>query len=410
MPLLKVESVESAVLSLRNFIEHHYLSRTETVSIMNCQNRIVSETLFCVEDNPNFNRSTVDGYAIFAHESHGASENLPTVLVCVEHVEMGRSAHSELKSGECAYVPTGGMLPRNANAMVMIEHCDVFEGNQILVYQSVSEHENVVLKGEDMQEGMPLIEKGSRMTFREMALCAQNGITQIPVYQNLRALVLSTGDELSEIDESINLGQVRDINRLMLVELLKQLNINCVEDCLVRDDFEGLKAKVDAYIDDVDLVILSGGSSQGTKDYTQVLFESYGPDALWLHGLAIKPGKPTLLGSKEDSLLIGLPGHPLSALLVYLNVVQEAFIQAYQIKKKHPILAKLVSNMPSAAGKDTYLLVNLIRKADHYEASVCHTKSGLIQALTHADGYIHLSKDTEGAHQGTWVEVFPLTL
>ena len=93
-----------------------------------------------------------------------------------------------------------------------------------------------------------------------------------------------------------------------------------------------------------------------------------------------------------------------------MNVVQEAFIQAYQIKKKHPILAKLVSNMPSAAGKDTYLLVNLIRKADHYEASVCHTKSGLIQTLTHADGYIHLNKDTEGAHQGTWVEVIPLTL
>lgn len=410
MPLLKVESVESAVLSLRNFIDHHYLSRTETVSIMNCQNRIVSETLFCVEDNPNFNRSTVDGYAIFAHESHGASDNLPTVLMCVEQIEMGKAARSELKPGECAYVPTGGMLPRNANAVVMIEHCDIFEGNQILVYQSISEHENVVLKGEDMREGSPLVEKGSRMSFKEMALCAQNGITQIPVYRKLKALVLSTGDELTEINENISLGQVRDINRLMLVELLKQLNIDCIEHCLIKDDFDGLKAHVDAFIDDVDLVILSGGSSQGTKDYTQHLFESYGPDALWLHGLAIKPGKPTLLGSKDDTLLIGLPGHPLSALLVYLNVVQEAFIQAYHVKKQRPILAKLVSNMPSAAGKDTYLLVNLIRHPDHYEASVCHTKSGLIQALSHADGFIHLSKDTEGAHQGTWVEVFPLTL
>ncbi|HCT63496.1 MAG TPA: molybdopterin molybdenumtransferase MoeA [Erysipelotrichaceae bacterium] len=410
MALLKVESVESAVLSLRSFIEHHYLNRTEVIPLLRSQNRIVSETLFCVEDNPNFNRSTVDGYAIFAHESHGASENLPTVLNCVEQIEMGKAAVSELRPGECAYVPTGGMLPKNANAVVMIEYCDVFEGNQILVYQSVSEHENVVLKGEDMRQGSPLLEVGSRMSFKEIALCAQNGITHIPVYQNLKALVISTGDELAEIHEALSLGQVRDINRLMLIELLKQVNIDCVEQQLVRDDFDGLKATVDLWIDQVDLVILSGGSSQGTKDYTQRLFESYGSEALWLHGLAIKPGKPTLLGSWHETLLIGLPGHPLSALLVYLNVVQEALIQAYQIKKQKPILAKLATNMPSAAGKDTYLLVNLERHSDYYEASVCHTKSGLIQAFTHANGYIHLSKDTEGAHQGTWVEVFPLTL
>lgn len=410
MALLKVESVESAVLSVRNFIEHHYLKRVEVLPMLQSQNRIVSETLFCVEDNPNFNRSTVDGYAIYAHESHGASENLPTVLFCVEHIEMGKEAESELKPGECAYVPTGGMLPKNANAVVMIEHCDVFEGNQILVYQSVSEHENVVLKGEDMQMGSPLIPKGSRIGFKEIALCAQNGISQIPVYQKLKALVISTGDELVETDETLDLGQVRDINRLMLIELLKNVNIDCVDHRLIRDDFNGLKSFVDMWIDKVDLIILSGGSSQGTKDYTQRLFESYGPEALWLHGLAIKPGKPTLLGSIHETLLIGLPGHPLSALLVYLNVVQEAFTQAYGIPKQKPILAKLATNMPSAAGKDTYLLVNLVRYPDYYEASVCHTKSGLIQAFTHADGYIHLSKDTEGAHQGTWVEVFPLTL
>lgn len=409
MALLKVESVESAVLSLKSFIEHHYLDRTEVISLLHAQNRIVSETLFCVEDNPNFNRSTVDGYAIFAHESHGASENLPTVLRCVETIEMGKTAVSKLKAGECAYVPTGGMLPKHANAVVMIEHCDVFEGDQILVYQSVSEHENVVLKGEDMREGSSLIEAGEQFSFKEIALCAQNGITNIPVYLKLKALVISTGDELAEIDETLALGQVRDINRLMLVELLKQVSIECVEHLLVKDDFDGLKHTVDAWVDKVDLVILSGGSSQGTKDYTQRLFESYGPEALWLHGLAIKPGKPTLLGSINETLLIGLPGHPLSALLVYLNVVQEAFVQAYHLKKQNPILAKLATNMPSAAGKDTYLLVNLVRHPDHYEASICHTKSGLIQAFTHAHGYVHLKKDTEGAHQGTWVEVFPLT-
>jgi molybdopterin molybdotransferase len=247
------------------------------------------------------------------------------------------------------------------------------------------------------------------MSFKEIALCAQNGITQIPVYQNLKALVISTGDELAETHEELSLGQVRDINRLMLIELLKQMNIECVEHQLVKDDFDGLKAYVELWIDKVDLIILSGGSSQGTKDYTQRLFESFGPETLWLHGLAIKPGKPTLLGSKHETLLIGLPGHPLSALLVYLNVIQEALLQAYQIKKQKPILAKLATNMPSAAGKDTYLLVNLERYSDYYEASVCHTKSGLIQAFTHANGYIHLSKDKEGAHQGTWVEVFPLT-
>ena len=366
----KVESVESAVLSLRRFIEHHYLKRTEVVSLLRSQNRIVSETLFCVEDNPNFNRSTVDGYAIFAHESHGASETLPTVLRCVETIEMGVCALSELHPGECAYVPTGGMLPKHANAVVMIEHCDVFEGNQILVYQSVSEHENVVLKGEDMRSGSPLLKAGARMTFKEIALCAQNGIAHVPVYQNLKSLVISTGDELVDPNEEIALGQVRDINRVMLIELLKQINVDCVEHRLVRDDFAGLKHTVDDWMDKVDLVILSGGSSQGTKDYTQRLFESYGSEALWLHGLAIKPGKPTLLGSMNETLLMGLPGHPLSALLVYLNVVQEAFVQAYQIQKQKPILAKLSTNMPSAAGKDTYLLVSLVQHPHYYEASI----------------------------------------
>ena len=406
MALLKVASVESAVLRLRKYIEHSYLSRTEVVPLLSSQHRIVSETLLCTADNPDFNRSTVDGYAIYAPESHGASESLPTVFLCVEQIEMGKAAISELKPGECAYVPTGGMLPDHANAVVMIEHCDVFEGDQILIYQAVGNYENVVLKGEDMRKSTPLLHVGSCMTFKEMALCAQNGITEVPVYQKLKALIISTGDELVEVHEALALGQVRDINRLMLIELSKQMNIECIEHRLVQDDYEGLKTYVDMWIDKVDLVIVSGGSSQGTKDYTQRLFEAYGNEAVWHHGLAIKPGKPTLLGAKHETLLIGLPGHPLSALLVYLNVVQEAFFQAYQIKKQNPILAKLATNMPSAAGKDTYLLVNLIRHPTYYEASICHTKSGLMQALIHAQGYIHLNKNTEGAHQGTWVEVF----
>jgi molybdopterin molybdotransferase len=406
MALLKVETVENAIVNCQNHLEKYQLGKTEIILLEHAIHRLSSSTILSQENVPNFTRSTVDGYAVRSKETQGASDSIPTLLKCIGHIKMGEPTNLTINPGECAYVPTGGMLPEGADSVVMIEYVELFNTNEILVYRSVSENENVLRKGEDVQVGSVIIEQGKAFNLQIIGLCAGVGISQVEVYSRLNAVIISTGDEVYPVNHSINLGQVHDINGSLIKASLNELNINVIDTYLIMDDFDELKSRITACVNEVDLIFVSGGSSQGEKDYTVKIFESLGTDVVWSHGLSIKPGKPTILGAYGSCLLIGLPGHPVSAFTVFQRVFKTAFKQAYK-QNVQVVYAKLDTNVMTSQGKETIIYVYVYQKSNEIFARTIYTKSGLISTLIEANAYLVVPGSLEGFQKG---EIVPVIL
>lgn len=404
MKLLTVESVEQAVLRMCAFIEKYQKNRKETVSISCAYGRISSSQIISPETLPNFNRSTVDGYALKANETFGASDSIPTVLTCIERLEMGIRPTKKLSSGHCVYVPTGGMLPDGATAVVMVEYCEAFGDNQILIYRPTAHHENVIFAGEDVQMHQSIVAENEVFTHQTLGLCAGVGISEVEVYAPLQAAVISTGDEVFPINASIREAQVHDVNRVLLTSILRSLNFEVMEEHLIQDDEELLFSTVNRLKDSVDLILISGGSSQGEKDYTAKVIDRCQHPGVWSHGLAIKPGKPTIIGSSGRCLIVGLPGHPVSAMTVFLRVIKTAYQMAYNIRTDK-VLAQLDTNVMSSAGKETIVYVQLRTEKSQTHARVIYSKSGLISTLKHADGYVIIPGNLEGYQKDEVIEV-----
>jgi molybdopterin molybdotransferase len=317
---------------------------------------------------------------------------------------MGEKPTKKLCSGDCIYVPTGGMLPEGATAVVMIEYCEAFGEDQILIYRPVAHHENVVFAGDDVQMHEIIVDKDEMFSHQSIGLCAGVGISDVEVYAPLKAAVISTGDEVFPINASIGEAQVHDVNSAILNSLLKSMNFQIIEEHLIQDDEELLFSSVSRLKDTVDLILISGGSSQGEKDYTAKVIDRCKNPGVWSHGLAIKPGKPTIIGSSGSCLIVGLPGHPVSAMTVFLRVIKTAYQMAYNIRTDK-VLARLDTNMMSSAGKETIVYVQL--KAEQYQlrASIIYSKSGLISTLKHADGYVIIPGNLEGYQKDEIIEV-----
>lgn len=407
MALLKVETVENAIIKCQNHIEKYHLSKTEMISIEHALGRISAKNVVSHEVLPNFTRSTVDGYAIKSKDSQGASESIPSLLKCVEVIKMGEEALSILNNGECAYVPTGGMLPSGADAVCMIEYTEIFNQDEVLIYKSVSENENVLREGEDISLNETLIERGVCFDAQTIALCAGVGISEVEVFSRLNAAIISTGDEVYSVNQLIQKGQVHDINGSLLNISLNQLNIHVCQKVLIQDDYEKLSNLITDLVQTMDIVFVSGGSSQGEKDYTVKIFESLGENIVWSHGLAVKPGKPTILGSYHSCLLIGLPGHPVSAFAIFHRVFKTSFLSAYK-QKIDKVYAKLDTNVIASQGKETLVYCRVYQVDNEVCAKIIYTKSGLISTLKEANAYCVVPGNLEGYQKGEIVEVILL--
>lgn len=404
MKLLTVEPVDQAILRVRAFIEKHHKSKTETILLSNAYQRISSRRIFSPEILPNFNRSTVDGYALKASETFGASDSIPTILKCIERLEMGMRPTEKLNFGDCVYVPTGGMIPEGATAVVMVEYCETFGDDQILIYRPVADHENVIFEGEDVGFEELIVDENQMFTHQLIGLCAGVGISEVEVFTSLSAAVISTGDEVFPIQATIDTAQVHDVNRAILTSILRSMNVSVLEEHLIKDQEELLFSTVNRLKDLADLILISGGSSQGDKDYTAKIIDRCQNPGVWSHGLAIKPGKPTIIGSSGSCLIVGLPGHPVSAMTVFLRVIKTAYQQAFNLPI-NKVFARLNSNVMSSAGKETIVYVQLKAEQYHMRASVIYSKSGLISTMIHADGYMIIPGNLEGYQKDEIVEV-----
>ena len=406
MKLLTVDTIEEARQKLLNNTSHWKLPQ-EKPEIPCAFGRIIAEDLYSPLDIPGFRRSTVDGYAVIAADTTGAGESIPALLKLTGTVEMGKPAGFCLRRGECAYVPTGGMMPEGADAMVMIEYSEPF-GSEIAIYQSAAAGSYVIQAAEDAKQGGLLLRCGTKIRSQEIGALAAAGITNVPVYAPLRLCIISSGDELVSPSAVPRPGEVRDINTYALEALAKESGYLVTKTKIVKDEEDALEAAVLEGMKNNQLVVLSGGSSQGEKDMTANVFSSVAKPGVFTHGLAIKPGKPTILAYDKvsDTILAGLPGHPVSALMVFRVLFSWFIRQLTGEKEPFPVPAAINCNLAGSPGRTTYQPVILRDFDNTYLAEPVFGKAGVINTLTNADGYIVIDMNKEGIMKGDKVQVF----
>lgn len=381
---------------------------SESVHLSNALGRVVAENIIAKEDIPPFHRSSVDGFAVRSLDTFGASEGSPSVFSLIDEVLMGEQALLELQPGYAAAIPTGGMLPPGANAVVMLEYTEKLDAHTLLVQRMAAPGENVVARGEDIGLGTVIVVQGQQLGAQHIGALAACGCTEVPVRKKVVVAIISTGDELVDIDEIPGAAQLRDVNSYALGAMLSELGCEIRRLGIVKDNYDSFFNTLVEALGLGQLVIISGGSSVGARDYTVKAIGALGDPGILFHGIAVKPGKPTIFGMIAKVPVFGLPGHPVAAMTVCQQLVKPAVRMLWGQKKwvdNFGVLACLARNVASTPGRDDFINVALTRQEGRYIATPIFGKSGLIHTMAQADGIMHIPADKSGLYEGEWVEV-----
>ena len=402
----KVKTTEEVLEILKDFGP----VSNETIFIGNALNRVLSEVVTAREDMPNFSRSSVDGYAVRAKDTFGASESLPAFLELAGEVVMGKASTDIVCEGTAVRISTGGMIPVGADAVIMIEYCQNADEKTIEVSRSVAPLENIISKGDDFRNGSILFNRGAVLRPQDIGLLAGQGIKEISVYRKPKVGIISTGDEIVPADQTPDPGQIRDINSYTLSAFCLQSDAIPVDMGLCGDNFDELRNAVEQALSICDTVWISGGSSVGLRDMTLKVMESFPDTQILVHGIAISPGKPTIIGRTGGKALFGLPGHVASALVVaeiFLNPFLDGLAgKEISYEDSHfCVEAELERNIESAGGRDDYIRVKLKKIDGRLVAEPIIGKSGLISTLVEAVGLVKIGRNTEGFYKGQIVRV-----
>jgi len=405
MKLLNVKSVQEVQKLLKeNF---HSIERFENLSLEDSFYRVLAQDIYAPEILPPFSRSSVDGYAVKATDTYGASESLPSFLHSNGEIKMGKPA-DKINIGDTQYIPTGGMLPHGADAVIMVEFTEKL-GDQVMLYRQVAPGENVINAGDDLNKGDLVLPKGIVLKEAELGSLAALGINKVIVYKKPVVGIISTGNELVPSNaEKVENGQIRDINSVTLASIARKFGAEVIWGGIASDNLEDILEKTNKLLPDVDILLLSGGSSVGTLDFTAQVLRELSNNNILVEGIAIKPGKPTLLAKKDNKVILGLPGHPVSAMMIF-NYFGEVIIDVLQgnkgLKIKKTCKALLSRNIPSSAGRTDWVRVKVESTQEGYKATPIFGKSGLITTLVGTHGYIEIPPHKEGLEGGSIVEV-----
>jgi molybdopterin molybdotransferase len=374
-------------------------------------NRILSEDIMANEDLPEGSRSTVDGFAVRAEDTFGASDSIPAFLDVTAAVTMGTMPDFESRAGQAAQIPTGGFLPRGADAVVMVEYTNPAGSNSIEVSRPVTVKTNVLERGEDARSGEILLPAGKKLRSQELGFLAALGITNVGVYRKPRVAVISSGDEVVPIDRKPSLGQIRDANSHAIAALVQAFGSEPFISDIVPDNAALLKEAIASGLAQADMVAISGGSSVGTRDLMVDAVSALPGVEILAHGVAIRPGKPTLLARQKGKAIIGLPGHPVSALIVaqvFLAPFLE-FLQGGRMKKGplgSRVQAVLATSINSTIGLEEYVRVRLEETTDCGMAALpVFGKSGMLSTMVKAGGIVLVPMNAEGFSKGKAVQV-----
>jgi len=370
--------------------------------------RVLTGDIVAPGDLPSFPRSSMDGYAVRAEDTFGASESLPAYLTVVGEVAMGKPAEIVLSVGEAALIHTGGMLAGNADAVVMVENTREVDAASIEVVRPVAKGENVIPIGDDMAVGELVLPAGSLLRSQDIGVLLALGITEITVFEKVRVALISTGDELVPPEEEPAAGQIRNTNAYTLGNLASRAGAIPLRLGIVKDDYRSLKEAAERGLKESDLVVISAGSSVSTRDLTAGVIDSLGEPGVLVHGVSLKPGKPTILASVDGKPFFGLPGNPGSAMITFEIFVAPAIYRlggCRRLPRPPEMKARLTRNIPSATGREDYVPVKLEEREGELYAEPIFGKSNLISTLVKSDGIAVVPLDRAGMAEGEMVKV-----
>ena len=381
----------------------------ETLPLASTVGRILAEAVIADLDIPGFARSTMDGYALQGATTFGATESNPGYLTVVGSVAMGERPDLRVGPGEAVRIATGGMLPPGADAVMMIEHTEVLDDTTIEIYKSVAPGQHVVAQGEDIARGNALLASGQPVRPQEAGLLAALGCETARVFRKPRIGIISTGDEVVPVTAVPGPGQIRDVNSTTLSAMTTAAGGQPNVYGIVQDSLDLLKTTCTRALAENDLVLVSGGSSVGMRDFTIEAFEAQEDAHIMVHGVSISPGKPTILARSGTKPMWGIPGHVTSAMVVF-HVLVKPFIAHLgglddRFRRVFTIPCRLTRNLPSAQGRVDFVRVRVVPRDGVLYAEPVLGKSGLIHTMVKADGLVRIAAPVEGLDKGDAVAV-----
>lgn len=385
--------------------------KTEQIASVSGRARVLAEDLHSAIDLPHFHRAAMDGYAVRAKDTFGASQSLPAYLKLAGVVEMGKEAAQPLGVGEAIRISTGGMMPPESDAVVMVEYTDETSSGLVEIHRGVSPWQNVIQIGDDIKRGELVFNRGRRLRAHDVGALTGVGISSIAVYKRPRVALISTGDEIVDADTVPLPGQVRNINQHSLAGLIEECGGELKDWGVVRDDRSALKRAIGEALAWAELVLLSGGSSMGAKDIALETILSFPDSEFVFHGISIAPGKPTIFAKACDKPILGLPGYPVSALVIFdlfaAPLIRRLGGESAEAlgRSARLVKAKLKTNIASQIGREDYVRVTLEGEAGGLTAMPLPSKSGAIFTLVKADGMVRIEMNQDGLEQGEEVEV-----
>lgn len=389
--------------------------KKESITLQNAPGRVTAGDIFAPEILPTFPRSTMDGYAVYSSDTFGASEELPALLLLQGNVLMGKEPPGAITPGEAMSIPTGGMLPAGSDSVVMVEHGELL-GNSVAIFRAVAPLENTIQPGDDFKKGVLLFPAGHCLRPQDVGVLAALGIIALDVAARPRVKIFSTGDEVVSPQEQPGPGQVRDVNGYLLAAQVRENGGEAIYGGIIPDRREMLSDALEQALEEADMVLVSGGSSVGTRDVAIDAINALPGEGVLFHGVAMRPGKPLLYGKIKGKPVFGLSGNPVSAMFGFILFVKPALRLMCGLPPLSPfnpaLEAFLATNISSPGGREDYVRVAL--KYDPEEqgeqrvlrAHPVYGGPGLLHTVVLGDGYFVVPRDVEGLNEGSRVKVF----
>ena len=399
---LKIKECDEAIDIIQKLCQEKLTQQSEEVLVGESYGRILFEDVYSRMDFPPFNKALKDGFAILAEDSFGASEENPKTLEVIDFLEAGATTDKKVEKGKCIEISTGAAMPEGSESVVMVEYAEKFDG-EVNLLTSATPTQDVARKGSDIEEGKLILKKGDFLNPGKIGVLLSQGFETIEVYKKPTLGVISSGNEITLQGEELSYGKIYDVNGGMI----KNAAISCGADAhflgVMRDDYDEVKQKITQSLEDVDILICSCGTSAGLGDVLNSVLEELGE--VHIHGISVQPGKPTIVGVINDKLVIGLPGNPVSALMIFNAFIAEPLTKLAGINKNfelETVNGKMTRRIHSPVGRMQYQLV----KVDGEEVHPIFKDSGAIFSLSSADGYVKVPKSVELLDEGEEVEVY----
>ncbi|KZX17332.1 molybdenum cofactor synthesis domain-containing protein [Methanobrevibacter filiformis] len=392
---LKIKEAKEAKKIIDNLFNELYKIKCEEILLENSYYRITYDNIKSSIAIPPFNKSLKDGFAVKAKDTFGASDDNPKTFKIIDTVEAGSFSEKTLKNGEAIEISTGAPVPKGSDAIAMVEYSEkVQDGpeSEVAIYKSVSPSQDIAKKGSDIEKNKPLISAKTKLSPVKIGVLSAQGLNKVKVYKKLEISVISTGNELLTQEDTINYGKIYDINTNTIKNSVISCGCEAKVQGIIKDNYNKLRNKIETSLKTSDIVITSGGTSAGVGDVLKDVIEDIGE--VIIHGISIKPGKPTLIGKVNGKLVIGLPGNPVGAIIVFNVFIApnlRKLVGLNPAAKNKKIRVKLSKRIHSSKGRVQYLLIEI----KDNKAYPILKDSGAINALSYAEGYIKVPKSVE---------------